>query len=204
MNKAISIVLPNKKINLFVISGIIVGLACGAVFLSLLSVNDKELVVTKIKDFMSSISNNSLDSKLALKNALFVNFSYAIIIWILGISVIGLVINFIANYFKSFILGFSISSLIYTYGFKGLMLAFIYIIPTQLINIIICLILGVYTIMMTNMLIKTIFKKPQNLKKFFKKYLLILGIVCVMALISSLSEAYILPHLLKIVIKLFV
>ena len=204
INRAISIVLPNKKVNLFVISGIIVGLACGAIFLSLLSSGDKNLVVTKIRDFMESIHNNTLDSGLAFKNALIINFSYIILIWLLGFSIIGLVINFIANYFKSFILGFTLSSLSYTYHFKGIVAVFIYTIPTQIINIGVYLILGVYTIMMTNMLIKTIFKKQQNLKGFFKKYVLILGIVSVMALISSLCEAFILPWFLKIVIKLFV
>ena len=49
--------------------------------------------INKIQLFMSNINNNSIDSILAFKNSIFSNLSYSIIIWILGLTIIGVIFN---------------------------------------------------------------------------------------------------------------
>jgi len=199
----LDIILPSKRINYFIMTTIILGVISGSIFLMILSDTDKNLVIEQITNFFNNI--NSINSGLAFKNALIVNFTYIIIIWILGMSMLGIIINIFATYLKGFILGFSISSLILTYSYKGIMASFIYVIPTQIFNILITLILGVYSIMFTIILFRQIFQKKNiSSKLFFKKYLIILLIVSITALISSLSEVFLMPSILKLVIKLFV
>ena len=129
-----------------------------------------------------------------------------ILSWILGMSIIGVIFNIFFIYMKSFIIGFSISSFILVYKYKGILSSLIYVIPSQLINILIILILGVYTLLFSKYLFKMIFLKDKtvNLGKFFKKYVLVFGICIILYLVSSLCEAYLLPSLLKVMIKLFI
>ena len=60
--------------------------------------------------------------------------------------------------------------------------------------------------MWTINLLKQIIKNKQNLNllKFFKNYSLIFIITIVISLISSLSEAFLFPTLIKLIIKLFI
>jgi len=202
----LNIILPNKKINIFTILIIILGIISGSIFLIILSKSDKEVIITKINDFMSSINQNKLNNINAFKNALMENIIYILIMWILGISMIGVIINIFLTYLKGFITGFSISSIILSYKYKGILAALIYVFPTTLINLLITVLISVYSLQFTIMLYKSIFNKTNNiiLKSHIKKYFIILVITIGLAIISSLSESFLLPSLLKLIIKLFI
>ena len=206
INSGLAIILPNKKTNLFVIFIIILGIISGTIFLTVLNENDKNLVINQIINFINNINNNEINNTISLKNALIENGIFIIISWIFGMSIIGIVFNIFLIYLKGFIIGFSISSFFLAYKYKGLLAAFIYIFPTSIINIIITLIIGVYSILFVINLWKLIFIKDKsiNMKNFLKKYLLILIITVILCLISSLTEAYVVPAILKLVIKVFI
>lgn len=206
INNGLAVILPNKKINLFVIFVILLGIISGSIFLVVLNENDKNLIINQITNFMTNINNNNISNTIAFKNSLIENGIFIIITWILGMSIIGIIFNIFFIYLKGFILGFSISSFFLLYKYKGLLAAFIYIFPTSIINIIVTLIIGVYSIMFVINLWKIIFirDKSINMKEFLKKYFFILLITIILCFISSIAEAYLLPALLKLVIKVFI
>lgn len=210
MNKKFSsglaIILPNKKINLFVIFIIILGIISGTIFLLAINETDKNLVINQITTFMTNINNNNINNFNALKNSIIENLIFIILIWILGMSVIGIIFNIFIIYLKGFILGFTLSSFFLIYKYKGLLAGLIYVLPTSIINILITLIMGVYSIILTIYLWRVIFMKDKsnNIGRFLKKYMLILLICIILVCISSLCESYLIPALLKLVIKLFI
>lgn len=205
-NSGLAIILPNKKINLFVIFVIMLGVISGTIFLLSLNDGDKELVVNQISNFMVNVNDNNINNFNTFKNALFENIIFIVLIWVFGMSVIGIIFNIFAVYLKGFILGFTISSFFLVYKYKGLLAGVIYLIPSAIINVIVTIIIGVYSIMLTMYLWKVIFMKDKssNISKFLKKYLIILLICGVMICISSLCEGYLVPALLKLCIKLFI
>ncbi len=206
LSNYLSIVLPNKKINLFTIGIILLGIVSGSIFLVILSSKDKELIINKISTFMASINENKINNINALKNSLIENSIYVILMWIFGLSIIGIIINIFLTYLKGFITGFTIGSFILTYKYEGIVASLIYTFPTTIINLLITIIISVYSFTMTVMLLKSIFNKNNSfsIKKFVRKYILVLLISMGMVLISSLSESFILPSLMKLVIKLFI
>ena len=205
LKKIICTIIPNKKINYFTFFIITIGIISGTIFLILISENDKTSVITQITNFMNNINTNNIDSVQAIKNSLFINFTYVLLIWILGMSIIGILFNIFFIYIKGFVLGFSISSLIYIYGIKGILAGFIYIFPHQLLNIFVIVILGIYSIMFTNNLYKQIIgNKNMGFKYFIKKYIYILLIATVITIISTLLESLFTPAFFKLFIKLFV
>lgn len=205
-NKINSILFPNKKINFFVIIILLLGVTSGAIFSTIIDLNDKNLVIDKIKTLITNIDNQSINSLLAFKNSIIINLSYSLIIWILGLTIIGILINIFILYIKGFIFGFSLSSFIITYSYKGIILSVLYTLFGQLLNLIVIMILTVYSLMFTINLLKLITKNKQNITipKQFKNYSIILLITIIISLISSVSEAFLFPTLIKIIIKIFI
>ncbi len=210
MNKKFSnglaIILPNKKTNLFVMFVIILGIISGSIFLMVINENDKSTVINQITTFMKNINDNNINNFNALKSAIIENLIFIILVWILGMSIIGVIFNIFFIYMKGFMIGFSISSFILTYKYKGIIASIIYAFPTSVINIIVALILGSYSIIFTINLWKVIFMKDKNYNtgRFFKKYLLILGITTILVMLSSVTESYLVPSIFKVIIKLFI
>ena len=210
MNKKLSnglaIILPNKKTNLFVMFVIILGIISGSIFLMVINENDKSTVINQITTFMKNINDNNINNFNALKSAIIENLIFIILVWILGMSIIGVIFNIFFIYMKGFMIGFSISSFILTYKYKGIIASVIYAFPTSIINIIVALILGSYSIIFTINLWKVIFMKDKNYNtgRFFKKYLLVLGITTILVMLSSVTESYLVPSIFKVIIKLFI
>ena len=170
LNSGLALILPNKKVNLFVIFIVILGIISGSLFLMVLNENDKSEVINEISTFMANINTNNINNLNSFKNSLIEGMILIILSWILGMSIIGVIFNIFFIYMKSFTIGFSISSFILVYKYKGILSSLIYVIPSQLINILIILILGVYTLLFSKYLFKMIFFKDKtvNLGKFFK------------------------------------
>lgn len=206
LNRGLAIIIPDKKVNTFIMFIIILGIISGSLFLVVLKDTDRNLVIEKINTFFTNINTNNINNIEAFKNAFIENIIFVILVWILGMSIIGIIINIFMIYLKGFIIGFSLSSFFLVYKYKGLLAALIYTFPTSIINILVCLLLGVYSVLFTINLWKIIFlkEKDYNMKKFIKKYFLILILCIILILISSLTEGFLVPSLLKLVIKVFI
>ena len=124
-----------------------------------------------------------------------------IIVWLLGISIIGIPIVIIMFFIKSFTLGFSISSIIFNYKLKGCLLAFTNIFPHQILNFLIYMILTTYSIFFSLKIINSIIKKKTiDFKILMNKYFKVLIFSIIIILISILIEVFITPLLIKITI----
>jgi len=204
ISNTIRLIFPYKKVNLFVVMLFFLGIIFGALFAGIIDVNDRNLVIEKINFFITSINKNSLNLLSTFKNSLTINFVYLFFIWISGMTIIGILLNFIVLFFKGFIIGFSLASFIVTFSYKGLIISSLYLIFSQLLNIIIVCTITIYSFIFSYKLLQVIFKnKNYELKKFLKSYTVILIMLIVVSIISSLSETILFPSLVKLVIKLF-
>ena len=201
-----NIIFPSKKINLIVITILFLGVISGAIFSNIIDLNDKKLVLDKINLFVTNINTQSINNIESFKNSILINLTYSIIIWILGMTIIGIIINIFLLYLKGFIFGFTLSAFILAYSYKGIILSILYTLFGQLLNLVVIIILCIYSMMWTSNFIKQIIKSKHNMniQKYFKNYSLIFLITILISLISSISESFIFPTLIKIIIKLFI
>lgn len=202
--KLMDLILPNKKINFFITTIMVLGIISGSIFLMMSSETDKVNVITQIETFFKNISNDSIDNGLALKNSLIINYLFVGCIWILGLSMIGIVINIFLTYIKGFLVGFSLSSIFLTYKSKGILACILYTIPVQIINIMVVIILSIYSVMFSLNLLEVINSKNNKTKLMIKKYFIILILCIILSFISSLLEVYLFPNLLKLVVKYYI
>ena len=163
------LILPNKKINFFIMTIIVLGIISGSIFLIMLSKTDKNSIIFQIQTFFQNVAKGKIDNGLALRNSLIINYLFIAIIWILGFSLIGILINIFLTYIKGFIVGFSISSLFLTYGYKAVLASILYSFPSQILNIIVVSILSIYSIMFSQNILKIIVSKKGSNRLMLKK-----------------------------------
>lgn len=200
-----SLVLPNRGINIFVYSIMILGILSGSIFLMISSETDKSSVVSQIQNFFVNVGNNNINSGLALRNSLIINYIFILGIFILGFSMIGVVVGVFLLYLKGFLVGFSLSSIFLTYKYKGILAGIIYMIPSQVINILLVILITIYSIMFSRHLFRVITsKKSFSSRIMLKKYLIIFLFCIILSFISSVLEVYVFPSLLRQVIKFYV
>lgn len=193
--------LLQKRKYLFLLIIMLIGFISGILFLFFISKEDTSLLSKELNNFFSNIKNNELNFTNTLINSISSNMLSLVIIWLLGISIIGIPFILFFLFFKSFVLGFSIISILSNYGFKGILLSISYIFPHQLIYLIIWLLLTYYAFSFSIKLVKILFfKKNINIREYFLKYLKIAGISLITLIICSLFETYITPHFINLFI----
>ena len=204
MNKKIYVakngIIKQKKFYLFLITLMLIGIISGILFIFFVDDINKKNIIDKVSDFFSALkTSSSINYTKSLSNTILLNLLYVLLIWILGISLIGFPIIIIVLFFKCFIFGLSISSIICSYGFKGIIGAFLYIFPHQIIILILYLLLGFYSLSFCFKLFNHLFlKRTVNFNYGMKKYLKILLLCSIISLITSLYEVFISTYFLKL------
>lgn len=203
MDKLFNTVKFDKRYVLFCLVLVIVGIICGSLFIIILNNSDKSLVIEYIKSFIDNIKNNDFNYIETLKNTLIINYLVIFIISIIGFTYFLIPINILLLFYKSFIIGFSLSSFILTYKIKGLLLSIIYIFPHLIINILLFSLLIAFTLKLSLKMINYIIKKKEvNMRLYFNKYLYTSLFILIIITITSLYESFVAPYLLKLIVNI--
>lgn len=190
-----------KKIYIFLIIVMLIGLILGIIYAVILNKSDHAIVTTSLDSFFTSIKNNDIDYKSALINSLIGNISFVTFIFLLGISIIGMPLIIFSLASSAFIFGFSLSSIIYTYHFNGILKAITYLFPHQLITLLMSLFLGFYALYFGIKLFKYLFRGIDiNLRSSMKRYLQVYITVLLIFILCSFIEVFLSPALIKLVV----
>ena len=201
MDKFKGIFNVNKKLSVFLIGLFVIALIFGSSLPLFLSDGDKTLISEYLTSFVDNVNNTNYLS--SFFNGLCVNVGYGFFIWLLGISVIGVPIVLFMFFSKCFILGFSVSSIIINYGFKGVLFSLVYIFPHQVINILMYGILTCYSILFSLRILLLLFKKSDfNINLVFNRYFKVFILCFLILLLCVLYEVFLNPMILKFIFDL--
>lgn len=172
----------------------IISFLLGIFFIFFISDNNKVIVKDGIELYFNGLSNLNYTDNFIV--GLVNNIGLALIIWLLGISIFGCFIIFIIYFIKCFVVSFSFSSIIYVYGFKGIILSSIYSI-CYFINLGILFILSYYAISFSILLFKYFFKnKDYNRIIIVKRYFKVFIICCLCIVLNLIIDSYLIPRIL--------
>lgn len=178
----------------------IVSIIIGILFLAIQNGTIKNQISSSLSNIIEEIKLNRYDSFSVFVKSMKTNTIIAVLIWILGISMIGIPLILLIYIIKGIMLGFTIVSFIYFYKLKGIIIGLIYIIP-YILNIFIIFIMSYYAIRFSTSLFIILTKnKNFNGRLFIKKYFKVLIINLIFLLISALIEGFLIPVLLKLII----
>lgn len=190
--------LKDKKQFIIIFVICIVAFIIGVLLPSILNEENRKIIQTSLNSFFDTIKNNQLKTNELLFKILTSNIIIDLILWLLGISIIGIPIVIILLGYKSLSLGFTISSIISTYKLNGVIKALIYIVP-NIINLFIFFVISYYSIGFSLMLFNYLFRKKEYNKRIIvNRYLKLLVISIIILIFSSVIETYVVPKLFSL------
>lgn len=192
-----------KEKNILIFNTIIflVGVVLGSLFINFITNDDKKLLIEQVSTFFSNIKKLTSDifGFESFLSILFNNLLVLSIIFVLGISMIGIPIVIFILFFKGFMLGTTISTIILKYSIKGIIGVILYIFPVCILSICVYLFMCFYAIYASKKFLRAFLKKDTlNFKQFLGKYLLSFIVSIMLILLLSLLDAYLTPLLLKL------
>lgn len=195
MKKLINKATKNKLLTVLLILGTI-SIILGILFPAVITNDNKELIHESIKTFISGIKEEKINFISGFTTSITNNILVFFMIWILGISVIGIPLILGILFFKGFLVGFSFTSILITYGPAGIVKAIVYTLP-NIMNALFSFLLCYYAISISIMIYKTIFKKETRAwQTIIRRYIKIGIFYIVFAIILSLIESYLIPKIL--------
>lgn len=186
----------NKKYFVFITIIFFIAIMSGSIFTLTLNDTDTNIVSEFFSNYLENI--NKINYISSFVNSLISNIFVVMIIWLLSYSIIGLPIIILIFFYKSFIIGFSISGIIINYKIKGLLMAFLYIFPHQILFILSLLYLLVFSVIMSINLFYAVFKH-ENIR-FSSNNNLIIILASIITLLCSIYDSFMLPLIMKFMI----
>ena len=187
----------DKSIYLSLLTTLLISFIFGMFFITILSSTDKVTLKEYITNFFTSIKQGKI---ISLYKTLINNNLGILITSILAFSVVLFPLVIVIIFYKGFTLAFTITSLIYTFKIKGIILAIVYVFPSLIFNLVFYFIMCYYSFKLSLILFnKAINKDTTNINKFLKKYLVIILVCIAFVSLFSLYDTYLLPSLIKLV-----
>jgi stage II sporulation protein M len=194
----------HSSIFLFIVVLFLMGVIFGAIVVNSMSITQKEDLFYYLSQFFGQVSDGKVaDNHDLFMQSFFHNSKFIGLIWVLGISIIGLPVILILLFIKGMVVGFTVGFLVSQMGWNGFMLAFVSILPQNLIIIPVFIMMAALAVIFSMRMIKRQFikKYAQPIMPFFKRY--IFAFIVVVFFISAASgiEAYLSPWLMKTIIS---
>ena len=191
-----------KRLYMILLICMGIGFLVGIVYALVLSKSDHTLVAESLNHFFTSIKKNDLHYLNGLANSLVGNVFFVLCLWFFGISIIGMPLIILFLVFQTFLFGFSISSILYTYHAQGILRALAYSFPQQWLFLFIALFLSFYAVSFSKKLFSYLFlKREVPLKQAMKRYSQVLIISLVAVVICSFLEVFLSPIFLRLTLS---
>ncbi|SDM79226.1 stage II sporulation protein M [Fictibacillus solisalsi] len=193
------------SLYVFVSVLLLMGVIFGAVIVNSLTLGQKQDLLNYLSRFFGEVSNGSFaNSKDMFSQSYSHYIKYIMLMWILGLSVIGLPVILIMLFIKGVVIGFTVGFLVNQMGWHGFLLAFVSVLPQNIVLVPGIIIAAAASILFSIKMIRQQFLKKSSepfFPKFFKYSALILAVGLLLGL-ASLFEAYLSPHLMEGVMSL--
>lgn len=127
------------------------------------------------------------------------NLQIVLMVWVLGITIIGIPIVLLLVSLKGFIMGFSVGFLAEEMGMRGLLFSLVGILPQNLLVVPCIVAAGVISVAFSLALIKR--KKARHKKSIaseFIAYSASMAVIILVMLAGALIEGYVSPALMKL------
>jgi stage II sporulation protein M len=190
----------HSSLYMFITVLFLMGVIFGAVLVNSLSYTQKEDLFYYLSQFFGQVSQG----KIATDHEMFTqslthNVKYVGVIWILGISIVGLPIILILLFLKGMVVGFTVGFLVNQMGWNGFLLSFVSILPQNIFIVPIFILISSLAVSLSMKMIRRLFLKQVRdpLKPSIYRYLFSFAISVLFLAAAGAIEAYLSPSLMK-------
>lgn len=194
----------NAKEYLIVSIIFLIGIILGVMFINNTETMQKDEISQYLRNFVAALNTDyKIDFSKLLKQSITSNLALAVILWFVGSTVVGLPIVCIIIGIRGLSLGYTISSVIITYGaFKGSLFGLESLLLQNIISIPCILALGVSGIKLYKSIIKD--KRKENIKIEILRHTLFSAFVALILIGAAFIETYISSSIISMSAKFFV
>ncbi|KJE26701.1 stage II sporulation protein M [Geobacillus kaustophilus] len=190
----------HASLYVFVIVLFLMGVVFGAIVVNSLGFSQKQDLYYYLTQFFGQVSKDNIASAHDMfRQSYMHNVKYTALMWVLGISVIGLPIILVLLFFKGVVVGFTVGFLVNQMGWRGFLLSFVSIMPQNLVALPLMIVMGVISISFSLHMVRNQFMKRPHGSMFpmVMRYAAAMAAVALGLLLSSAVEAYLSPALMK-------
>ncbi|WP_226034617.1 stage II sporulation protein M [Aquibacillus saliphilus] len=191
-------------IYFFMLVLFLIGIIFGAVIVNSMNFIQKQDLFFYLDRFFGQLMEGPiLDRQEMLKSSFFYHLKYLLLLFILGLSVIGLPVIWILLFVKGLVVGFSVGFFVNQMGWHGLLFAAASIAPQNLLIIPIYLVAGSLAMIFSLTLLRKLFtRKLQQpiLQPFLRYTTLYLSLILMIAL-AAIVESFVANEAMQIVIR---
>lgn len=193
----------NLLLYVVIILFFIAGISFGALGVRSLNVKQELELITYVDRFLFAIDPATLSNQLIAHHAVANNLKLMLIIWFLGLTVIGVPIIVALVFARGFVLGFTVGFLVDQKLWSGIVLTLTAILPPNLLNIPALIVAGATAVAFSSYLVRGRSRGIRNLFTQFLNYSLIMLVLCVITSLAGVLEAYVSPLAIKLVTVYF-
>lgn len=170
------------------------GIIFGAIVVNSMNFIQKEDLYFYLSQFFEQVVDDSIKSyKDIFKGSYFFHLKYLLLLYILGISIIGLPLVWILIFIKGLFIGFTVGFIVNQLGFKGLILSTLSIAPQNIVIIPVYIVGASFAMIFSLILLRKLvqYKISFSISKPFQIYTLVFLLLIVGSLLASLLETFI-------------
>ncbi|WP_248930846.1 stage II sporulation protein M [Paenibacillus hamazuiensis] len=187
------------SLYIFVAVILVTGVIFGAVMVNALSLEQKQEITRYLGNFFLTVDQGGLtDAQTSLSQVFSMHIKWVLIIWILGLSVIGLPLILILDFLKGVLVGFTVGYLAGQLSWKGMLFALVAVVPQNLIVIPVLIVSSVTAMSFSIYLVKHRFmQRKGSVAQPLIGYTSTILAMGALLLAVSAFEAYVSPVMMK-------
>ncbi len=194
----------NINTYFFLLLMFVAGVSAGAFTVNGLSTVQKSELTNYFQGFLELFKHQRVDSNEIMRISIIENIRIVGVLWLLGVSIIGIPFIYFLIGVRGFITGFTSGFIIYILGFKGLIFTMLTILPKEMIIVPSIIALGVNGINFSVNIIKNKSIKhmtKENLKTSFLAYCFVTLLFLSVIFVGILVETYVTPVFMRMMIS---
>ncbi|WP_368487817.1 stage II sporulation protein M [Clostridium sp. BJN0013] len=166
---------------------------------------EKSDLLSYLKNFTSTVNSGNVNYKSIFLETLKNNIPIILVVWFLGLTMIGIPVILIIDIIKGFTIGFTMSFVISSMGIKGMWFSILGVLPQNIIYIPCIIFSSVLAMEFSLMLFKDrarVLLKSHILVRF-TSYSMSFLLVCIIMFIGFFMESYLTPNMIKLIVVNF-
>ncbi|WP_274364434.1 stage II sporulation protein M [Paenibacillus thermotolerans] len=183
---------------MFVCVLFIMGVVFGALLVNALTLEQKQEVSQYLNTFLQSQGKEAASGgPVSLLESFGVHFKWVLLIYLLGLSVVGVPIILVLDFLKGVLIGFTVGYLAGQWSWKGMLLALASVAPQNLIVVPAIMICSVAAISFSFLLVRSrLLNRSNSAGRPFAAFSGVCLALCGLLFIVALFESYVSPSLL--------
>lgn len=204
-NQVINHIKEHMTVYLFMIILFLTGVIFGALLVNSMSFIQKQDLLFYLEQFFGHVKDGSLIEKNdIIKSSFLYHVKYLFLLFLLGLSVIGLPVVWILLFLKGLVVGFSVGFFVNQMGLKGFLLASLSIAPQNILIIPVYIIAGSLAMIFSLRLLNKLFSRrvSQPIIQPLVRYIIVFSLLMAISFIGATLEAYLANKALESLVML--